>query len=301
MFYDKEAPYSPYTSLKKAVDETMTRLLATVQPPELRQALMHGVSGGKRVRAIVTMLSCSATGGEAFDALQASTAIELLHTSSLVHDDIMDGADTRRGVATIHSRYGTSMAILAGDTLIALALQLLQNVNSPNKERIMMRFTKAFLHTCEGQGYDLALSRPPMGSLDVHRLMVEKKTARLLEGAASIGGMTGTTNEDHIRALGRFGFDLGMAFQAKDDLLDQTGDAKTLGKPVHADRRNGKITFVSLAVAGGAGKHGPGWADVADQVEELTRSACAHLDALPPTPARENLKSLAHSLLVREA
>jgi geranylgeranyl diphosphate synthase, type I len=300
MFYDKSAPYSLYTSLRKSVDETIARQLATVEPPELRQALMHGAFGGKRVRPIVTMLSSSAVGGEAYDALEAAAAIELLHTSSLVHDDIMDNADMRRGVPTIHSRYGKAMAILAGDTLIALAFQLMQSVYSPNREHILTRFTRAFLHTCEGQGFDLVIPRRESDAMAIHRLMVEKKTARLLEAAASIGAMLGTTNDDHIRALGLFGFDLGMAFQAKDDLLDQTGDEKTLGKPVQADLRNGKLTFVSLAAVDRDLRGSLPGLEVVDQVEELTRSACSALDALPPTPARESLKAFADALLVRE-
>ena len=299
MFYDKSSPSVPYTSFKRAVNETIARLLGGVEPAGLRRALMHGTVGGKRVRPVLTMLSCSAAGGNALDALHAATAIELLHTSSLVHDDIMDNADLRRGVPSIHSRFGTPMGILAGDTLIALAFQLVQKGSSPAKDRILSRFTKAFLHTCEGQGYDLALAFGPETSPEAHRLMVEKKTARLMEAAAAIGGMIGTTNEDHALALGRFGFDLGMAFQAKDDLLDLVGDEKALGKPVQVDRRNGKMTYVSLA-ARGRSPEDQRVAEVADRVEELTRSACSALDALPPSPDRENLKAIAYALLERQ-
>jgi len=290
MFYDRSSFTSHYSSLKDAVDEAIARQLSSVSPAELRQALMHGAFGGKRIRPMLTMLSTLAVGGQAYEALPAAAAIELLHTSSLVHDDIMDHADMRRGVPTIQSRYGTSMAILAGDTLIALAFQLIQRVHAPNPERVRARFTEAFLHTCEGQGYDLVLSRPVAANPTAHGLMVEKKTARLMEAAASIGAMIGTTNEEQIQALGKFGFDLGMAFQAKDDVLDQTGDASVLGKPVQADGRNGKMTFVSLAAT----------VDVIDQVEELTRSACSALDLLPDTPAREGLEAFANALLSRE-
>jgi geranylgeranyl diphosphate synthase type I len=285
----------------KAVDEAITGLFATVEPAGLRQALLHGAFGGKRIRPIITMLSCSAVGGNANDALQAATAIELLHTSSLVHDDIMDGAEVRRGVPTIHKRFGNSLAVLAGDTLIALAFQTMQTVTAPSKDRIMARFTKAFLYTCEGQGYDLTLATHDEAGLAMHRVMAEKKTARLLEAAASIGAMMGTTNEDYIRALGRFGFDLGLAFQAQDDLLDQSGDEKTLGKPVHADSRNGKLTYISVASGGEDTRTGKAWAEVAEQARALTRSACSVLDMIPPTDARENLRIFADALLERAA
>ena len=300
MFYDKTGSYSLVPSLKKAIDNMISRLLAAVEPLELRQAMMHGAFGGKRVRPIVTMLSCSAAGGDAFDASQAATAIELLHTSSLVHDDIMDGADMRRGVPTIHSRYGLSMGILAGDTMIALAFELMQNCGTLNRERMMTKFMRAFRHTCEGQGYDLVLSPPRNGTAASHRLMVEKKTARLLEAAASIGAMVATSNDEHIRALGQFGFDLGMAFQAKDDLLDQMGDEAMLGKPVHADQRNGKMTYASLAAGKESEQGMAALASIEDHVVDLTRSACSALDVLPASPARENLKALAEALLARE-
>jgi len=301
MYVDGRDFTSRFTSYRKAVDETMAHLFDTVEPAILRQALMHGARGGKRVRPVVTMLSCSAVGGDPYDALQAATAIELLHTSSLVHDDIMDGADVRRGVPTIHSRFGNSIAILAGDTLIALAFQMMQGVTSPGKDRIMAKFTRAFLETCEGQGYDLTLAEHAEARAARHRLMAEKKTARLLEAAASIGAMIGTTNEDHIRALGRFGFDLGLAFQAQDDLLDQTGDEKTLGKPVHADRRNGKLTFVSVATGDDGVQTEQAWAEVAEQVRALTHSARSVLDVIPPTDACEALRFFADALLERAA
>jgi geranylgeranyl pyrophosphate synthase len=153
----------------------------------------------------------------------------------------------------------------------------------------MGKFTNAFLHTCEGQGYDLLLTRGDRATVEAHRKMVEKKTALLMEAAASIGAMIGTSNEEHILALGRFGFDLGMAFQAKDDLLDAVGDEKTIGKPVRADRRNGKATFLTV-----------GTAVAVDQVGEYIASACRALECLPPIPARDHLKSLAEFLLSRD-
>ena len=289
-----------YASLSRSVDQTIAALITRVQPGELRDALSHCAYGGKRVRPLLTMLSSAACGGSTIDALHAATAIELLHTSSLVHDDIMDSALTRRGLPAAHSLYGNSMAILAGDTLIALAFQLLRGINSINKDRIVVKFTNAFLDICEGQGYDLALSGRDMRTMYHHRKMVEKKTARLMEAAAEIGGMIATTNEGHIQALARFGYELGMAFQAKDDLLDAMGDEKKLGKPVKADQHNGKVTFLSLVSTGNEPHDLPALAGAVSQLEEYTNAACLMLDTLPPTPAREQLRSFAESLCARE-
>jgi geranylgeranyl diphosphate synthase type I len=300
MMNENAEVYSLYKSLATAVDDTIGVLLRRVEPLELRESLVHGAFGGKRVRPVLTMISCAAVGGTSRDALHAATAIELLHTSSLIHDDIMDCSPMRRGVPTIHTLYGNSIGILAGDTLIALAIHLLQGVPSRNKDRILGRFTNAFLHTCEGQGYDLLLSRGQSTSIQSHRKMVEKKTALLMEAAASIGAMIGTSNEDQIQALGRFGFKLGMAFQAKDDLLDVVGDEMRLGKPVRADHENGKLTFLNAGSPRWGNGDQPAVAVAVSQVEEFIGSACLELDVLPPTPARGQLRTLAEFLLLRD-
>jgi geranylgeranyl diphosphate synthase, type I len=301
MFYDKAASQDSWSlSFTKAIDETITHVLASVRPLELREALLHGTAGGKRVRPMLAMVSCSAAGGRPYEALKAAAAIELLHASSLMHDDIMDHAATRRGKPTTAVQFGVPMAILAGDTLVALAFQLMQTSPVMNRERMVMKFTRAFLHTCEGQGMDLALSGHERVAVSEHRRMAGKKTARLLEAAAAIGAMAGTTNEEYIRALGRFGFGVGMAFQAKDDLLDQVGDERVLGKPVGTDRRNGKATFVSLPDGWAGDANGGATTDIAGQVVELTRAACSTLDMLPPSSARESLRTFAEALLVRD-
>jgi geranylgeranyl diphosphate synthase, type I len=300
MMNEKTPGFALYRKLTKDVDETIELQLARVEPPDLREAVQHVAFGGKRLRPALTMLSCAAAGGTPTDALHAAAAIELLHTSSLVHDDIMDCSPLRRGVPTLHTMYGNSMAILAGDTLIALAFRLMQAVTSPNKDRVLGKFTNAFLHTCEGQGYDLVMSRGDAATIQHHRRMVEKKTALLMGAAASIGAMIGTTNEEHIVALENFGIDLGMAFQAKDDLLDLVGDEKTLGKPVGIDRRNGSATFLN---GGKSGKVVPVQAARAVgnfSVGSYVNSACLHLKALPALPAREILKTLAQYLANRE-
>jgi geranylgeranyl diphosphate synthase, type I len=301
MLNEQKPGFAIAAGLSAAVDETIALQLSRVEPPELREAVMHVAFGGKRVRPLLTMLSCGAAGGNPLDALHAAAAIELLHTSSLVHDDIMDDSPLRRGVPTLHTMYGSAMAILAGDTLIALAFRLMQAITSPNKDRVLGKFTNGFLHTCEGQGYDLALSRGDGVTIERHRTMAEKKTADLMGTASSIGAMIGTTNEEHIVALEWYGRDLGMAFQAKDDLLDVVGDEKKLGKPVGNDRRNRSATFLNggdtaRSVTDPAAR-ALGSACVARYVD----SACLHLKALPDGPSRDILKHFAHHLAQRES
>jgi geranylgeranyl pyrophosphate synthase len=278
------------------VDDRIDTILGRTDPPLLREAMAHAMAGGKRVRPRLAMLACAAAGGRALDALEAGVALELLHTSSLIHDDIMDESDVRRGRATVHVAYDISTAILAGDALIALAFRTLSGIPSPRRDRLTALFSNAFVHLCEGQGEDLAFARSGAVTSPEHQRMVEKKTARLLEAGAAMGAMLGTTDDRVIRAFGRFGLYVGLAYQAKDDLLDVTGSEETAGKTVGIDRRNGKKTFLTLV-------HPE--VDTVDAVDSLvleyTTVACAALEPLPHTPERNMLQAMARSLAQRNS
>lgn len=293
-----------YHALGIAVDDHISLSLQQLEPPSLREAASHGVEGGKRVRPLVTLAMCGAVGGDEADALSVAAAIELLHTSSLIHDDIMDNADMRRGNPTVHAKFGVPTAILTGDTLIAVAFRLVHRTQMRNKNRVMDAFTNAFLHVCEGQGYDMWLSGKEFVAPETHKTMVEKKTARLLEASAAIGAMVGTDEDAIIRGAGLFGYHLGMAFQAHDDLLDVTGDMVAMGKPVHADAKNGKATYLTLAYPQTDAAPDAGLRRISRTrrlINHHTDIACTFLDTLLPTPAREFLGNLALSLVERKS
>ena len=291
---------SAHDQLKFSVAERVHSVLMHVEPLALRKAMQHGAVGVKMVRPILTMLSSSSVGGSSAAALDAATAIELLHVSSLIHDDIMDESQLRRGLPTTHTTFGVPMAILAGDTFISLAFQLIQSLRSPNKDRIHNIFVHSFRAVCEGQGFDLSLSCYDNPEQETHKKMVEKKTAKLIEAACAIGALLGTVNEEHIQALSRFGFNLGMAFQAQDDVLDETGCEQRMGKPSRIDLKNNKRTFLTLAYPGNAQDCPmPGLSTARNLIAEYTREAEASLEVLPPSEAREMLCLLAHSLTSR--
>ncbi len=290
-----------YQLLKGVVEERISVLLSRIDPKPLREAMETNVYGGKMVRPMITMLASAAVGGRETSSVEAATAIELLHTSSLIHDDIMDDSNLRRGRPTTHVLHGVPMAILAGDTFIALAFNLMQHLSGPNKERINQVFAASFRHVCIGQGFDLCLSSHDCSEADTHTVMVEKKTAKLLEAAALIGALSGTINEEHIQALGVYGYNLGMAFQAHDDVLDATGTESVMGKPASADLRNGKRTYLTLAYSStvDSGVALDAIAATASLVREYTNQACNALDVLPPNEARDDLYHLALSLTER--
>lgn len=296
--------HQKYDALRAAVDDSVSLALQQLEPPVLREAASHAVKGGKRVRPLVTLAMCGAVGGNEADTLSAAAAIELLHTSSLIHDDIMDKADMRRGHPTVHAKFDVATAILTGDTLIAVAFRLVQRTEMRNKSRVMDIFTHAFLHVCEGQGYDMWLSGKEYVAPETHKTMVEKKTARLLEASAAIGAMVGTDDDTFIRGAGLFGYHLGMAFQAHDDLLDVTGDMAAMGKPIHADAKNGKATYLTLAYPQTDTAPDAGLRRISSTrrlINHHTDVACTFLDTLLPTPSREFLANLALSLVARKS
>jgi len=281
--------------LLSEVEDRITSVVAAVDEPLLREAVAYAVTGGKRVRPLIALLGAAASGGREEQALDAGVAVELVHAASLVHDDIMDRAEVRRGRAAVYVRYDVPTAVLAGDTLVALAFQLVSRSRSSRLGELLQMFSTAFFHLCEGQAMDL--SSPWGGGVDTarHRRAVEKKTARLIEAAAGMGALLADADERTVRSLRSFGLNIGMAFQATDDLLDVSGDHLTLGKMPGADARNARQTFLSLTDPSRRGKE-----LVTAMVEEYTDRACAALQELPDTQARSCLLMMADDLMKRE-
>jgi geranylgeranyl pyrophosphate synthase len=282
------AEYQPYRAI---IERRIYDSIAGTTPEMLRMALRHAASGGKRIRPMLTVISTLVVGGKAADALDAAVAVELVHASSLVHDDIMDASNLRRGKPTVHTLFGRSMAILAGDMLLALAFRSIGRVRPERTGRSFGILTEAFAETCEGQGVDILEGGTRKAERGMHLLMVEKKTARLIEAAATLGGLLGGAPEGSLEALSGFGYNIGMAYQAKDDLLDVIATEAVTEKSVGVDRKNGRTTFATVAPGGEQ--------EVEGIVAGYTARAFAFLAQLPQTRHRENLKALAEALVGR--
>jgi geranylgeranyl pyrophosphate synthase len=278
------------------IDRVLEEAVSQVEPASLREILTDAVAGGKRIRPVLTALACKAAGGDDKDAVIAGAALELLHVSSLVHDDIMDHAATRRGKPTVAAQHGTSVAILAGDALVALSFRLVQSVPHARKDEIQESLTSAFLSLCEGQCADICGQPATAGDPYSHYWMVERKTARLLEACTRTGGVLADAPPKTVQALGKFGLSLGLAYQAMDDLLDVIGTADETGKTVGLDAKNGRRTYLSLA-----GSNMGRAQQIHAMVEGYTNEACAALDILPLSPARARLHELAHGLVHRRS
>jgi geranylgeranyl diphosphate synthase type II len=202
--------------------------------------------GGKRLRAVLTLLACEALGGRAGNALNAAVAIELLHNFTLVHDDVMDHARLRRNKKTVHERWDTNTAILAGDEMIALAYEVLLRTADRPKSQMLALFTRAFVEVCEGQGFDKEFESRGNVTVREYSAMIRQKTARVISAAAEIGALAANAGAREQKALRSYGEHVGMAFQMNDDLLDIIGDQREFGKAIGGDIAEGKKTLLLL-------------------------------------------------------
>jgi geranylgeranyl diphosphate synthase, type II len=225
----------------------MASILRREQPESVYVPIRYILgAGGKRVRAALVMLSCEAAGGSPARAVHAASAIEILHTFTLIHDDVMDHAATRRGLPTIHTKWDENVAILAGDGLVAHGYRAILQTRSAKLEKILACYTQAFVDVCEGQGYDKEFETRSDVTLGEYLRMIDKKTACVIASSTEMGALIGNATPRQTAALTTFGTELGMAFQIQDDLLDVVGTAAQLGKPVGGDIMEGKKTFLHL-------------------------------------------------------
>ena len=197
-------------------------------------------SGGKRVRPAVLLMAARLSGYKGDRAVLYASVVEFIHTATLVHDDIIDGADLRRGRLAVHSRWGNDITVLLGDYLYIKSMAMALTQDSLEIIRLLCDVT---LRMIEGELYQLTKT----GDVDIteeeHFEIIRRKTAFLFGGCAQIGGMLGGVTPEQETALRDYGFNLGIAFQLVDDLLDYTADAAALGKPVGGDLREGKVTL----------------------------------------------------------
>jgi octaprenyl-diphosphate synthase len=278
-------------------------------------------AGGKRLRPSLSFLAGRLLDAERESTLQVALAVELLHSASLLHDDLIDDAQTRRGAQAAFRRYGNVVSVMSGDFMLARVLGLLAETGSVEFTRLMSRTAAAI---CEGEVLQFQTATLEDYSFDTYDAVIEGKTAILL--ASALEGVAILSGAEQARrdALVRYGMHYGRAFQMQDDYLDLLGDAERLGKPVGGDLREGKATYPVLLLllehqvreAGDiVRRHASRGDDVARMIElvrehhadertrERIRREAAHaVDALQifdPSPAREALVALAEREIAR--
>lgn len=234
-------------TLQSRIDEGLTTLVAGREPSVLYDPVRHVLNGGgKRLRPVILLLVAESYGASVEKALPAGLAVEVFHNFTLVHDDIMDGADERRGRATVHVKWDVGTAILAGDLMMGLSYDLLGQVEGPDVDRLYDVFHPMVERLCTGQALDASYEKQPDVSVDAYLEMIDGKTAALLAASFELGGIIGGAPDADRNALHAAGRRIGRAFQIQDDLLDLTADGDDWGKAVGGDLVTGKKTFLTL-------------------------------------------------------
>ncbi|TKG90106.1 polyprenyl synthetase family protein [Puteibacter caeruleilacunae] len=228
------------------LDEEL-KSLQTRQPLGLYNPIVYAMEqGGKRIRPCLTLMGYNMFAKDMEQAWPAAMSIEIFHNFTLLHDDIMDNADIRRGNPTVHKKYDENTAILSGDAMSILAYEYLTRLNTNHNTQILQLFSHTALEICEGQQYDMDFENRNDVSVDEYLNMIRLKTAVLLACSLKAGALCADCSQSNADTLYEFGISIGLAFQLRDDLLDTFGDAKTFGKRIGGDIVANKKTFLLL-------------------------------------------------------
>ena len=286
-------------------------------------------AGGKRVRPQLAMIASQLFGGKDEDVLPAALALEVFHNFTLLHDDVMDHADVRRGRPTVHVKWNANTAILSGDQMLIEAYKLLAGVPKEKLSQCLDMFNKMATEICEGQQYDVDFEEKEMVSETEYLMMIGKKTAVLLATALQMGAYIAGASQDEQETLALFGTSIGLAFQIQDDILDVWGDPATFGKAIGGDISCNKKTYVTIIAEKIADEESrkelQHWYSqtLSDNTEKIarvkaiyerlgvrelcersvrvrTQEAHISLDSLPQNAATQQLRQLADKLHSRE-
>lgn len=217
------------------------------KPRELYEAVEHIMAiKGKRIRPALLLMACDMYGGDVKMALNPAFGIEVFHNFTLVHDDIMDKADIRRGVPTVHKLFGINRAILSGDVMLIYAYQYLSKVPSQYFGEVISIFSKAGTEIMEGQQMDMNFETRNNVTVEEYLKMIEYKTSVLLAAALQIGALIGGASKEDQENIYQFGLNLGLSFQIKDDYLDTYGAGDKVGKKIGGDILQNKKTFLYI-------------------------------------------------------
>ncbi len=284
-------------------------------------------SGGKRLRPRLVLLAAEMFGGKEEKVLPAALAIEVFHNFTLLHDDVMDKADIRRGRPTVHVRWNDNTAILSGDQMVIEAYTLLSRVPADRLSETLRLFNKMATEICEGQQYDMEFEGREQVSIEEYMQMIRLKTSVLLATALQIGAYIAGANAAQQKALYEYGINIGLAFQIQDDILDVYGDPRTFGKAIGGDICCNKKTYMLLTALQRADDETRAeleqWLQTQDKSDEKiqavtdiytrtgarevcetvmqlhTHEALSQLNALPQNDATEQLRKLAEKLVMR--
>lgn len=286
-------------------------------------------SGGKRLRPTLALIAADVFNGKEEEVLPAALALEVFHNFTLLHDDVMDRAEVRRGRPTVHVQWNDNTAILSGDQMLIEAYKLLSGVPADKLPQVLRWFNEMATRICEGQQYDVDFEHTSLVTIEDYMKMIEGKTAVLLANALRTGGYISGATPEQQEALYQYGLHIGLAFQIQDDILDVYGDPKTFGKAIGGDICANKKTALLLTALETSDAEAKAellqWlmttgrdAEKIDAVraiynrlgareacetimEEHTARALEQLDLLPQNASAEFLRNLAEKLAMRKS
>jgi geranylgeranyl diphosphate synthase type II len=245
--------FQRYKERVALVEEYLASFVRKSVPGSLYEPAKYILAaGGKRIRPVLVLCACEAVGAEKERAIHAAAGLEILHNFTLVHDDIMDNAASRRGRPTVHTKWDSNVAILAGDVLLGLAYRALLQSDTASIQELSKIFTEGVIEVCEGQAYDKEFESRRKVTLDEYLLMIRKKTGTMVAVAMEVGAILGDGSEYERAALKSYGELVGEAFQVQDDLLDVIADEKKFGKTIGGDIVEGKKTYLLITALGRA-------------------------------------------------
>lgn len=232
----------------KSINKEIDQIQYPHAPKDLYDPIAYILDlGGKRIRPVLVLMAAHVFSENPLSAMPAALAVEIFHNFTLLHDDVMDHADIRRGKPTVHKKWNENAAILSGDAMLILAYQHLAKVEADKLASLLPVFSQTAIEVCEGQQYDMDFETRQDVTVDEYMEMIRLKTAVLLGCALKLGALhsgSSLTDADHLY---RFGESIGLAFQLKDDLLDVYGDVAKFGKNIGGDITSNKKTFLLIS------------------------------------------------------
>ena len=217
------------------------------QPSHLYEPITYTMDlGGKRLRPVLVLMACDAVGGDINRAITPAIGLEMFHNFTLLHDDVMDKADIRRGKPTVHVKWDDNTAILSGDAMLTMATQLIAQAPADVMPQVMDLYNRTAMEIYEGQQYDVDFETRGDVTVDEYIEMIRLKTSVLLGCACKMGALIGGADEATAQLFYKVGENLGLAFQLQDDMLDVWGDEATFGKAIGGDIMNNKKTFLLI-------------------------------------------------------
>lgn len=240
----------------KTIDEYRIEIESAIKGLEFPEGILSNLydpikyalsAGGKRIRPVLTMMAADAFGNDSSRALKPALGLETFHNFTLLHDDVMDKSDIRRGRQTVHKKYNENTAILSGDTMLTLATEFVSEVDDNILRAVIDTFNRMAIKVYEGQQLDIDFENNPTIELENYLEMIRSKTGALLGACAKIGALIGGASEKDAEKMYEFGMQTGVAFQIQDDWLDTFGDSSTFGKTIGGDINNGKKTYLYVS------------------------------------------------------